>query len=146
MPNKKTVNAAKSAVSAPKAAVKAIAPAERVFKTKWFNSEAKSEGISDQELCKAIDELKKGQGEDLGGGVWKKRLTKNMYRSIVLTKARKRWIFAFLFAKKDQANIDEKELKQFKKLAKGYGEATDAQLNALVKEKELVEICHDCKN
>lgn len=143
MSTRKTVGAAKRAATVEPVAKEAGAPKERVFKTRWFAGEAKSVGISDDELCTAIDELKKGQGEDLGGGVWKKRLNKNMHRSIVLTKVKKRWVYAYLFAKKDQDNIDEKELKAFKRLAKSYGETTEAKLNELVKEKELLEICHD---
>lgn len=125
-------------------AVKVSGPKERVFKTKWFASAAASAGISDVELCQAVDELKKGQGDDLGGGVWKKRLNNNLHRSIVLTKLKKRWIYAFLFAKNDLENIDTKELKAFKKLAKSYGEMTEEKLDESVKVKELVEICHDC--
>ena len=48
--------------------------AERVFKTPYFAKQAKDAGISDRELCDATTELRKGQGDPLGGGVWKKRL------------------------------------------------------------------------
>jgi hypothetical protein len=51
-----------------------------------------------------------------------------------------------LFAKKDRSNIDDKELKSFKELAKFYGAVTGAKLKMLLEEKELVEICHDCKD
>lgn len=43
-----------------------------------------------------------GQADDLGGGVFKKRLNDNMHRSIVLAKAGEFWVFAYLFAKKDR--------------------------------------------
>ncbi|MPQ60048.1 hypothetical protein F8197_25750 [Duganella sp. FT27W] len=146
---KKSVNPKRGAKASGKAAgpnqaVKVLGPKERVFKTKWFASAAASAGISDVELCQAIDELNKGQGDDLGGGVWKKRLNNNLHRSIVLAKLKKRWIYAFLFAKKDLENIDKKELKAFKKLAKSYGEMPEEKLDESVKVKELMEICHDC--
>ena len=48
----------------------------------------------------------------------------------------------YLFAKKDRANIDAVELTAFRELAKGYDKLTAAQLTALLKTKELVEICH----
>jgi len=60
-----------------------------------------------------------GAGDDLAGGVFKKRLNKNMHRSIVLAKSGRHWIFAYLFAKKDRANIDDDELADFRKLAHG---------------------------
>jgi DNA-binding transcriptional regulator YiaG len=51
-------------------------------------------------LLKAIRQVALGQADNLGGGVFKKRLNDNMHRSIVLTKAGEFWIFAYLFAKK----------------------------------------------
>lgn len=145
MPRKNIVSASKGAKAAKPTAAKAKLTAERAFKTKWFNRKAEDEGIADQELCKAFKEVMKGQADDLGGGVWKKRLNDNMHRSIVLAKGSKYWIYAFLFAKKDRENIDEKELREFKKLAKIYGAAKEAEIGDLLKRKELVEICHDCE-
>lgn len=52
------------------------------------------------------------------------------------------WVLTYLFAKKDRANIDTVELKEFRELAKGYEKLTAAQLAALLKTKELEEICH----
>jgi hypothetical protein len=40
-----------------------------------------------------------------------------MHRSIVLAKAGEYWVFAYLFAKKDRANIDDDKLLAFRKLA-----------------------------
>ena len=59
----------------------------RVFKTAWFAKAAKKSGIKDDELCEAIGEVIKGQCDDLGGGVYKKRLNKNLHRSILLSKS-----------------------------------------------------------
>ncbi len=77
----------------------------RVFKTTWFTKAAQKARIGDAELCLAIRQVMLGQADDLGGGVYKKRLNKNMHRSIILAKSGERWIFAYLFAKKDRANI-----------------------------------------
>lgn len=41
-----------------------------------------------------------GQAHDLGGGVFKKRLNDNEYRSIILAKTGEFWVFAYLFASK----------------------------------------------
>ena len=69
---------------------------QRVFKTAWFTRAARKAHIRDDELCEAIREVMLGQADDLGGGVFKKRLNKNMHRSIVLAKGGKYWFFAYL--------------------------------------------------
>lgn len=84
-----------------------------------------------------------GQADDLGGGVFKKRLNDNMHRSIILAKAGKHWIYAYLYAKKDRENIAQEELAGFKKLAKDYAGAGDDKIATLLRDEELLEICHD---
>lgn len=84
-----------------------------------------------------------GQCDDLGGGVYKKRLNDNMHRSIVLAKAGRYWIYAYLYAKKDRENIAPDELAAFKKLAKDYSGSDDTKIASLITERELLEICHD---
>ncbi len=72
----------------------------RVFKTAGFSKAAKKALIADDDLCQAIRQVMKGQADDLGGGVFKKRLKDNMHRSIILAKAENNWIYEYLFAKK----------------------------------------------
>jgi len=96
----------------------------RAFKTAWFSKAAKKARIDDVVLRAAILEVIRGQADDLSGGVFKKRLNDNMHRSIVLAKGGRRWVFAYLFAKTDRANIDPDELAVFKKLAQAYGRIT----------------------
>lgn len=84
-----------------------------------------------------------GQADDLGGGVFKKRLSKNMYRSIVLAKGGQHRVYVYLFAKKDRANIDDDELAGFRALADLYARKTEADIAKEVQFKELVEICHE---
>jgi len=60
--------------------------AARAFKTAWFAKAARKARIKDDQLCEAFREVLKGQADDLGGGVFKKRLNKNMHRSIILAK------------------------------------------------------------
>lgn len=55
----------------------------RVFKTTWFTKAAKKAHIRDDELCAAIRQVMLGQADDLGGGVFKKRLNDSMHRSII---------------------------------------------------------------
>ncbi len=115
---------------------------ERVFKTAWFAKAAKKARISDKALSKAIRQVVLGQADDLGGGVYKKRLNDNMHRSIVLAKAGEFWVFAYLFAKKDRANIDDDELLAFRKLADLYRRKTKADLEAEIETGALLEIDH----
>jgi hypothetical protein len=115
----------------------------RVFKTAWFTKAAKKALIKDGELCAAVAAAMAGQADDLGGGVFKKRLDKNRSRSIILAKGRRYWVYAYLFAKKDRANIDDDELKAFRKLADLYAEKTDVEIDKELGAKVIVEICHD---
>ncbi len=115
----------------------------RVLKTAWFAKAARKALIKDDELCAAVRAAMAGQADDLGGGVFKKRLDKNRSRSIILTKGRRYWVYAYLFAKKDRANIDDDELKAFRKLADLYAEKTDAEIDKELQAKVIVEICHD---
>ena len=116
---------------------------ERTFKTAWFAKSAKKAQITDTELCNAVQEVLQGQADDLGGGVFKKRLHRNTHRSIVLAKGGQFWIYTYLFAKKDRDNINDEELLGFRQLAKYYAELTSAQVSQLVSTEQLKEICHD---
>ena len=99
--------------------------------------------IKDAELCAALREAQLGQAEDLGGGVFKKRLNDNMHRSLILAKGGRHWVYAYLFAKKDRANITPDALADFKKLAEAYARMTTAEADAAVRNRDLLEICHD---
>jgi len=113
---------------------------ERAFKTAWFAKAAMKARISDKALFRAIEQIALGQADDLGGGVFKKRLNDNMYRSIVLAKAGEFWVFAYLFAKKDRANIDNSELLAFRKLAELYRRKTPEDVDAEIESGVLLEI------
>jgi hypothetical protein len=119
--------------------------AERVFKTAWFSKASKKARISDTELCRAIAQVMLGQADDLGGGVFKKRLSKNNYRSIILAKGGRYWIYSYLFAKQDQANIDEDDLIRLRGFASLYSRKTDSDIAKELLLKDIVEICHDQK-
>ena len=123
--------------------VKPASKTGRVFKTAWFSKAAKRARINDDALCSAIDQVMQGQADDLGGGVFKKRLNKNMHRAIILAKAGQSWVYAYMFAKKDRDNIEDDELTAFRKLAKTYATLDDQQIKQLVQNGDLTEICHD---
>lgn len=115
----------------------------RVFKTAWFTKAARKARIADSELCDAIAQVQKGQGDDLGGGVFKKRLNRNQHRAIIIAKAGRHWVYEYLFAKKDRANIGDDELVAFRKLAKVYATLTEAQITHLLLDGDIVEICNE---
>ncbi len=87
----------------------------------------------------------KGQVDNLGGGVFKKRLDQNRHRSIILARAGRLWVFAYLFAKKDRSNIDSDELVAFRELSKAYAALTTEQISQLLENRDWMEICHDNK-
>ncbi len=115
--------------------------APRAFKSAWFAKAARKATISDALLCKAIAQTMAGQADDLGGGVFKKRLADNQYRSIILARGGNWWVYEYLFAKQNRANIEDDELKAFRNLAKAYAGLTAEQVGALVAAKDWIEIC-----
>ncbi|MFY7925359.1 MAG: type II toxin-antitoxin system RelE/ParE family toxin [Aquidulcibacter sp.] len=115
-------------------------PISHAFKTVWFAKAAKKARIDDDELWKAIEQARLGQADDLGGGVFKKRLAGNRYRSILLAKGGTFWVYSYLFAKKDRDNIDDGELKAFRDLAKIYAGMTESQVEAQIDDGHWIEI------
>lgn len=78
--------------------------------------------------------------------MFKKRLNKNLSRAIILAKGRRHWIYEYLFAKKNRANIEDDELAEFRRLAKLYATLTDQKIAQLVQDGHLTEICNDDKD
>ena len=117
----------------------------RAFKTARFSKDAKKANIKDAELCLTIQQVLLGQVDDLGGGIFKKRLNHNLHRSIILAKGGKYWVYEYLFAKKDRANIENDELLALRLLANSYAGLTELQVSQLLVNGDFVEICHDEK-
>jgi hypothetical protein len=105
---------------------------DRVFKTAWFAKAARKARLPDAALLRAAREAAQDKADDLGGGVFKKRLGDNRYRSIVLAKSGEFWVYAYLFAKQDRGNIDEDELRAFRELAALYRRKSAADLDGSV--------------
>ena len=107
-------------------------------------------GVSDTALCAAVIEMAQGLIDaDLGGGVVKKRVSlpgrgkRGGARAIVATNKGDRWFFLHGFAKTERENVSAEELKALQKLAADYLGRSPADLNALVEEGVMQEICHD---
>ena len=56
----------------------------------------------------------------------------------MLAKGGRHWVFAYLYAKKDRANIDDDELADFRKLAQAYGRMTASELQAALNQGDLL--------
>lgn len=112
----------------------------RIFKTAWFAKAAGKARIGDDALRMAIRQVEQGQADDLGGGVFKKRLDHNRQRAIILAKAEEFWVYTYLFAKQDRANIDDGELSAFRKLAELYRRKTPQHLEQELQSGALKEI------
>ena len=114
----------------------------RVFKTAWFSKAARKALIPDGELCSALRQVMLGQADDLGGGVYKKRLGKNLYRSIIIAKAGRYWIYEYLFAKQNRANIDDDELAGFREIAREYQSLSEDRVESLIEQGRWTETCN----
>lgn len=113
----------------------------RAFKSSWFAKAARKARIDDDELLKAIAQVMAGQADDLGGGVYKKRLSNNQYRSIVLARGGDWWVYEFLFAKQDRANISDDQLKRLRLIAQGYAKLTPKEVEVFIADEDWIEIC-----
>jgi hypothetical protein len=119
----------------------------RIFKNTWFARFADKEGITDGELREAVNQLEAGQADaNLGGGVYKVRVARPSegksggYRVIVFFRSEERTFFVYGFAKSDRSNIDERELRVFKKRAKTALSLTDDQIRDRLKDRALLEV------
>ena len=74
----------------------------RAFKSAGFAKQANKAGIADTLLCKAVDQILRGQADSLGGGVYKKRLNANQHRAIILSKLDQWVVFEFFVCQKRQ--------------------------------------------
>ncbi|MCW5979836.1 MAG: type II toxin-antitoxin system RelE/ParE family toxin [Bryobacteraceae bacterium] len=87
---------------------------------------------------------------DLGGGVIKQWIARvgegksGGYRTIILFRRGERAIFMYGFAKSERENLRPDEQKQFKEAAKHVFALTEAELAALVREGEFVEMTRTC--
>lgn len=125
----------------------------RIFKNKVFNKYCKKQNITDAELCKAVEEIESGLFDaNLGGNLYKKRLPKKGegksggHRSILTYVEGIKTFFMFGFEKSDKDNINKKEEKYFKDVAKDFIGLNNIQIDIAVEKKVLFEVICDEKN
>jgi hypothetical protein len=119
----------------------------RIFKNKMFFKWAKSEGLTDSILKKAVEEVDQGLVDaHLGSHLIKKRVARKGqgkrggFRSIVIFQKGHRTFFIYGFPKNQRDNINEQEEKGLKKLAQDLLKASDRELNEMIINGDLYEV------
>ena len=123
----------------------------RVFTTKVFARFARRERLDDRRLCEAITRAERGLVDaDLGGNLIKQRVARSGggrsggYRTVIAYRTSQRSVFLYGFAKSERNNIDDRELRDLRTLARLYLGYSDAQIATALEEAELNEvICDD---
>ena len=122
----------------------------QVFKNKAFSKWALKEGLGDEVLLAAIDEINQGLVDaDLGGQVFKKRVAvggrgkSGGFRTLLAYRAADKAFFVYGFAKNARANISNKELKALKMYANSLLSYSRVELNKAVKGGALIEVVND---
>jgi hypothetical protein len=122
----------------------------RIYKLRGFARFQRKERISDASLRKAVGSVEAGLVDaDLGGGLVKQRLARagqgksGGYRTVIAIKRGDRAVFLYGFAKNERSNIDDEELEEFRRLARGFLGLTAKQIAALIADNELMEVTGD---
>jgi hypothetical protein len=122
----------------------------RIYKLRGFARFQRKERISDASLRKTIAGVEAGLIDaDLGGGLVKQRLPRpgqgksGGYRTVIAIKRGDRAVFLYGFAKNERSNIDDEELEEFRRLARGFLGLTAQQIAALIADNELMEVTGD---
>ena len=119
----------------------------KIYKHRRFHRWAKSEGLSDDKLCKAVDELLQGLHDgNLGSGLYKKRIAmpgkgkRDSYRTLLAFKHGARAFFVYGFAKNTMANMSVKEEAVYKELAKELLKLDEKMLSKMLEMAGLIEV------
>ncbi|MDF5727744.1 MAG: type II toxin-antitoxin system RelE/ParE family toxin [Rhizonema sp. PD38] len=118
-----------------------------IYKNRWFDRWARKQGLTDLNLCAAVNEMAAGLYEaDLGGGLFKKRIARSGqgkrsgFRTLIITNKEDRWFFVFGFLKNERSNIDKDEEEALKKLASELLSYTPQALEKAKLKDELIEV------
>lgn len=119
----------------------------RVFKNKIFSKWASKEGLLDEALLLAVDEINQGLVDaDLGGHIFKKRVSlagrgkSGGVRTLLAYKVGNKAFFVYGFSKNVRANISSNELKALKRFAKELLEYSDKELAKAIECGALIEV------
>ncbi len=121
-----------------------------IYKNKVFDKWVAKEGIDDESLVKAVEEIKNGLVDaNLGGNVVKKRVAvggrgkSGGVRTLLAYQVGNKAFFVYGFAKNVRANIKKDELKALKLYAKTLLGYSDKELIQAISTGELIEVEND---
>ncbi len=119
----------------------------RIFKHRVFHQWAKSEELMDSVLKTVVKELEQGLFEaNLGSGLYKKRVglpgkgKRGGYRTLIAFRKEDKAFFVYGFAKNVRADIDEKEEKVYRQLAKDFLGMDEHIIKKMLKNSKLFEV------
>ena len=118
----------------------------RVFKSRPFHRWATKEGLSDESLRAAVEEMEQGlAGADLGGHLLKKRVALQAGKSgggraPVAYETGRRAFFIYGFSKNARSNISGRELKALKRYAAELLAYDNQTLRRALEAGALVEV------
>jgi hypothetical protein len=119
----------------------------RIYTTQVFARWQKYTEVTDVALRLAVEEMQRGLIDArLGGGVVKKRVARpeggkrSGYRTLVATNVGDTWFFMYGFAKNERDNIENRELRAFKLLAKQYLAMSAEHIQRAIRAGQLKEI------
>lgn len=119
----------------------------QVFKNRAFSKWASKEGLSDEALLNAVEEITQGLADaDLGGHVFKKRVAVGSrgksggVRTLLAYQAGNRAFFIYGFAKNAKVNISNTELKALKLYTGVLLNYSSAELIKAAESGALIEV------
>jgi hypothetical protein len=119
----------------------------KIFQTHWFARWGAKEGLSEQALRHAVEEIEQGLIDaQLGGSVVKKRVAvggrgkSGGLRTILAFKTHQSAFFLYGFAKNQRDNISDKELQALKLMAAHLLAYDSKALKKAIEANELYEV------
>ncbi len=118
-----------------------------IYKTREFYSLTKKENLTDADLVKACDEIRKGLVDvDLGGSLYKKRVAignkgkSGGFRTLIGAVIGEKYFFLYAFAKNKRANISHQEKLVLRELAQTFIHFDLETLDHLIVTGELIKV------
>lgn len=122
----------------------------RVFKTKEFARQVRKEGLSDLELCEAVERAMKGLVDaQIGKFLIKQRVARRSegrsrgFRTIIFYQEDDRAVFLHMFAKSDKSDLTNTEEAAYRDFAKELATIKTEQITRLVALKKWMEIDYE---
>lgn len=119
----------------------------QIYKTRLFEKWADKEGLTDDALCVAVDEMERGLIDvDLGGHMVKKRVAlpgrgkRGGSRTLLAYRMGDRAFFVYGYTKNERDNIDGRELQALRRLAVIYLSFDTGQLDKALTDGNLKEV------